>query len=123
MQWGLSCDEHRSWRVLDDVPGRLEDGAMNARCWTRIGARVLLTGWVAAVLSVCVAAAPIFIPFPELVSSEGSMYAGVLHLDDYVEDSSAFDADLVWRVTESAALDVQLTRERHLIVRTQDEDG
>lgn len=96
---------------------------MNARCWTRIGARVLLTGWVAAVLSVCVAAAPIFIPFPELVSSEGSMYAGVLHLDDYVEDSSAFDADLVWRVTESAALDVQLTRERHLIVRTQDEDG
>jgi L-ascorbate metabolism protein UlaG (beta-lactamase superfamily) len=61
-------------------------------------------------------------PFPEFVSSEGAAYAGVLHLDDYVEDSTATDADLVWRVTQSAALDIQLTRERHLIVRTQDEN-
>jgi L-ascorbate metabolism protein UlaG (beta-lactamase superfamily) len=95
---------------------------MNVRPWAPIEARVLLAGWVAAVLSVCATGAPVLAPFPEFVSSEGAAYAGVLHLDDYVEDSTATDADLVWRVTESAALDIQLTRERHLIVRTQDED-
>jgi L-ascorbate metabolism protein UlaG (beta-lactamase superfamily) len=50
------------------------------------------------------------------------MYAGVLHLDDYVEDSTTADTDLVWRVAESATLELQLTRQRHLIVRAQDED-
>jgi len=95
---------------------------MNVRPWVLVGARVLVAGWAAAVLSVCATGAPVLAPFPEFVSSEGAAYAGVLHLDDYVEDSTATDADLVWRVAENAALDIQLTRERHLIVRTQDED-
>ena len=95
---------------------------MNVRPWAPIGARFLLAGWVAAVLGVCATGAPVLAPFPEFVSSEGAAYAGVLHLDDYVEDSTATDADLVWRVAENAALDIQLTRERHLIVRTQHEN-
>jgi L-ascorbate metabolism protein UlaG (beta-lactamase superfamily) len=65
---------------------------------------------------------PVIVPFPEFIASEGATYAGVLYLDEWVEDSSAGDADLVWSFPEATDLVVDLTGDRHLIVRPPTKD-
>jgi L-ascorbate metabolism protein UlaG (beta-lactamase superfamily) len=78
--------------------------------------------WVVVVSGVAVAAVPTVSAFPESVSAEGAAYAGILYLDDYVEDPDTADAGLAWRVAESAHLEIEITKERHLVARTLDED-
>ncbi len=95
---------------------------MNVLSCLQKGMLPLLLGFAVIAAGGCATAAPVLVPFPERVSSEGATYAGILYLDEYVDDPGADDAELVWSVTSSAVLDVRLTTERHLIVKTEDTD-
>ncbi|MCX6100251.1 MAG: hypothetical protein NTV92_02275 [Candidatus Bipolaricaulota bacterium] len=61
-------------------------------------------------------------PLPQFVATEGAEYVAVLRLDDVVEDPEAPDDTLIWHVPAGTALDVTLTRDRHLVVRPPDTD-
>jgi L-ascorbate metabolism protein UlaG (beta-lactamase superfamily) len=86
----------------------------------RIAPAMALLAWVVLAWSDSAGAGPMVSPFPESVSTEGAAYAGILYLDDYVEDPEAADAALAWRVAESVHLDIEITKERHLVARSLD---
>ena len=67
-------------------------------------------------------AAPVVAPFPEYVAEEGSRYVAVIPLDDWVEDPTTPDEDLVWSYPRGTALRLGLTPERHLVVQPPNAD-
>ncbi len=77
---------------------------------------------VALLLAASGMAAPVVTPFPEYVAEEGSTYVAVILLDDWVEDATAPDEDLVWSYPRDTALRLGLTPDRHLVVRPPNAD-
>ncbi len=87
-------------------------------------ATLIVVSLASALLLLCrsASAVPTMAPLPEFVATEGSEYVAVLHLDDVVGDPEAADDALTWHVPGGTALDVTLTRDRHLVVRPPDAD-
>ncbi|MDD5264378.1 MAG: MBL fold metallo-hydrolase [Candidatus Bipolaricaulis sp.] len=77
---------------------------------------------VALLLAASGLASPVVTPFPEYVAEEGSTYVAVIPLDDWVEDPTAPDEDLVWNYPRGTTLRLGLTPDRHLVVRPPNAD-
>ncbi|MCX6100249.1 MAG: hypothetical protein NTV92_02265 [Candidatus Bipolaricaulota bacterium] len=61
-------------------------------------------------------------PFPAFAVKEGSPYICVLYLDDWGVDPAFAASDLSWSAATDSVLLVDLTGERHLVVRASTAD-
>jgi L-ascorbate metabolism protein UlaG (beta-lactamase superfamily) len=95
------------------------------RCSRRVAswlAGAVISGFALASVSGETRGEPQMRPFPAFAVKEGSPYICVLYLDDWGADPAFAASDLSWSAATDSGLLVDLTGERHLVVRASTAD-